>query len=68
MQVTPERSARSQISLFFVGVILCILSVYTLSVLGTPDPIIGVIAGAVLPVPLTIGDAPAAPQKRRRAV
>jgi hypothetical protein len=57
MQVTPERSARSQISLFFVGVILCILSVYILSVLGTPDPIIGVIAGAVLPVPLTIGDA-----------
>lgn len=57
MQVTPVRLARSQISLFFVGVILCILSVYTLSVLGTPDSVIGVVAGAVLPVPLMIGEA-----------
>lgn len=57
MHVTLVRSARSEILLFFVGVILCGLSVYTLSVLDTPDPVIGVVAGAVLPVPLTIGEA-----------
>jgi hypothetical protein len=63
MQVTPVRSARIEISLFFVGVILCGLSVYTLSVLDTPDPVIGVVAGAVLPVPLTIGEALRPPEE-----
>jgi len=57
MDVSRVRFARTPTALFFVGLLASIASGSTLTALGAPESLSGVVAGALLPLPMVIGEA-----------